>query len=173
MINCFLNLHKIHDQNALLWQENHFRYWGDLPDRDTIESTCPQQSYWDAIQQRIHALPYYDTHKVRSNAVLAYSIKMSYDTRDRIYEDPWVAANLEWLHDSFDCAPDGVSNVLEVVCHYDPFPHLHALVVPVDQRGHLCARSFTTGREAQTELITAYCQVMWPLGLIVKRTDGI
>lgn len=173
MTNCFLELRKIHNPRSLQLLENHIRRSGDSLERCFVESTCSQRSYWDAIQHRIHSLPYYDNHKVRSNAVLAYSLYMTYDKKGRIDIDRWISGNLEWLHESFDCAPDGVSNVLEVACHYTLAPHLHALVVPVDQRGHLCARSFTTGYDAQTELVTAYCQAMWPLGLIVKRTEGL
>lgn len=166
MASCLLSIHKIHDKAHMGWLEKHMRR-SDMPKDRVIESTCPGLGYWDAIQTRIHSLPYYNTHKVRSNAVLAYSIYLARSQGTEVGQQGWIAASLAWLHNTFDRAPDSVSNILEVVYHAAPVPHLHALVVPIDPRGHLCARFFTNGRTALAQLQASYAKQMQSLSRTV------
>ena len=164
MSKYLLSIHKLHDNAHVGWLQKHMRRF-DAPEDKIIESACTGQSYWGAIQTRINNSPYYDSHKVRSNAVLAYSVYISYSEEASVDQRLWGAANLVWLQDIFDCAPDGVSNILEVVYHTIPAPHFHALVIPIDPRGHLCARSFTNGRIALAKLQESYTRCMQSLGL--------
>lgn len=166
MASCFLSIHKIHDKAHLGWLEKHMRC-SNTPADKNIESTCSDLNYWDAIQERIRTLSYYDSHKVRRNAVLAYSIYLTCSQEAEVDLQGWVAANLAWLHNAFDRAPDGVSNILEVIYHTALAPHLHALVIPIDPRGHLCASFFTNGSIAMAQLQASYARQMQSLSRTV------
>ena len=159
MLNCFLSIHKIHDKAHMSWTEKHMRHI-DTPKDSVIECATPRQSYWNAIQTRLETFPYYDSHKVRGNAVLAYSVYLSCSNSSEVNRQAWIAASLTWLHDTFDQALDGVSNILEAVYRAAPAPHLHALVIPIDPRGHLCASYFTNGRTALAGLQASYAKQM-------------
>lgn len=171
MVSCFLSIYKIHDKAHLGWQEKHMRR-SDTPEDGMIESTFPSLGYWDAVHARIRGLPYYDCHKVRSNAVLAYSVYLACSQGAAADLQGWITTNLAWLHTTFDRAPDGTSNILAVVYHATPAPHLHALVIPIDPRGHLCARFFTNGSIAMTLLQASYVRQMQPLGLRRDESEG-
>lgn len=166
MASCFLSIHKVHDKARMGWLEKHMRC-SNTPADKNIESTCSGLNYWDAIQKRIRTLSYYDSHKVRRNAVLAYSIYLTCSQEAEVDLQGWVAANLAWLHNAFDRAPDGVSNILEVIYHTAPAPHLHALVIPIDPRGHLCASFFTNGSIAMAQLQASYARQMQSLSRTV------
>jgi len=120
---------------------------------------------------------------VRSNAVLAveHLITFSPDFLDirkevnkdgkamlRVYpsEDlakyqDWQRSTMEWLHDRY-----GKDNVVNVVLHLDEqTPHVHAVVVPIDERGKLNCRAYLGGREKMKQMQTDFAAKMAPLGL--------
>lgn len=69
---------------------------------------------------------------------------------------------LTWLDKRY-----GAGNVVNVQLHLDEStPHLHAVVVPVDERGKLNCRAFLGGRELMTEMQTSFADDMAPLGLV-------
>lgn len=74
---------------------------------------------------------------------------------------------MDWLHKTFDVAPDGKSNVLHAVFHGDETGnvHIHAFVVPVDERGHLNAKRFTGGTRTMQDLQTSYADSVKNLGI--------
>lgn len=100
--------------------------------------------YAKAWEDRIKDLPYYQKHDVRKNAVLGYEVMMAFsqDGNENIDIDTWKKNSIKWLHDTFDKAPDGKSNVLHAVLHMDETagPHIHAFIVPIDENGRLNAR---------------------------------
>lgn len=125
--------------------------------------------YSRAVQERMQDLPYYQNHKIRKNGVLAYEVitTFSRDDASEIDLDKWKEENVKWLKETFDVAPDGKSNVISVVYHGDEAGnvHCHAIVVPIDERGKLCASRFTNGSKAMTEMQTDYADSMKQFGL--------
>lgn len=128
-------------------------------------------SYDVAVKNRIKNLKQSDGRKIRNNAVMAYDIVLEFGDADDIEAeginvDEWEKRSLEWLKETFNVAGDGKENVLSVVCHKDESsPHIHAIVSPVDERGCLCARSFTNGSAALSMLQDTYAEKLADLGI--------
>ena len=102
--------------------------------------------------------------KIRKNAVLAYEIVLSFSPSalDRIPPEEWVFSSCSWLADTFG----GLANVLDVSVHLDErTPHIHAVVIPSDEKGHLNAKHYTGTRRQLSDLQTSYAQAMEPFGL--------
>ena len=81
--------------------------------------------------------------------------------------EKWKQKNVEWMKDTFNIAGDGKDNVISMVYHGDEAGnvHCHALVIPVDERGHLNARRFINGSRAMSEHQTTYAKYMQSFGL--------
>ena len=98
----------------------------------------------------------------RSDAVLGYEIVI--DCPEAAYENgidvgEWTDRTIRWIDEEFN--PPGheiafddyrsgerkhmeVQNIKHAVLHMDEtFPHIHALVVPIDPKGHLNAKHYT------------------------------
>jgi hypothetical protein len=85
--------------------------------------------------------------------------------RDRL--EGFIEKSLAWLDKRY-----GLENVVNVQLHLDESsPHLHALVVPVDERGRLNCRAFLGGREKMRDMQTSIAEEMAPLGL-VRGVEG-
>ena len=79
----------------------------------------------------------------------------------------FVDKALAWLDKRY-----GAENVVNVHLHLDETtPHLHATIVPVDERGKLNCRTFLGGRKLMTEMQTSFAEEMAPLGL-VRGVEG-
>lgn len=77
----------------------------------------------------------------RKNAVLAYEIVTTFSKGADVNMEAWKEANIKWMKDTF-----GEENVLSMQLHEDEItPHIHTIVIPIDERNKLCARSFTGG----------------------------
>lgn len=124
-------------------------------------------NYEAAVKKRIDELEYHKTHKIRKNQVLAYDVILSFSRGADIDVDEWEKRSIQWLKSIFDVAPDDKSNILHAVSHHDETGnvHIHALVIPVDENGHLNARRFTNGRAALSDLQTSYSNSVADLGL--------
>ena len=84
--------------------------------------------------------------KVRKNAVYAYEIvtSFSHDAENVLNFDPyeWAEENVKYLKELF-----GEENVISSILHMDEStPHMHTIIVPIDQNGKLNAKSFTGNR---------------------------
>lgn len=123
--------------------------------------------YDEAFRDRLRSLPYYQDHKIRSNQVLGYEVLLTYSRDERVDVEKWKAQSVDWLHKTFDVAGDGKSNVLGAAFHADEAGnvHIHAFVVPVDERGHLNAKRFTNGSRALSSLQSSYADAVKDLGL--------
>lgn len=95
----------------------------------------------------------------RQGAVYAYEIVLGY-SHDAISDDKvndWAKTSVEWLEKTFG----GKENVLSAVLHMDEYtPHIHAIVMPIDERNRLCARSFTGGKVKMFNLQTSYANAV-------------
>ncbi len=122
---------------------------------------------WHAdVERRLAVAP-----KIRKNAVLAvehvltaspefFAAGSPQEQAQR--RDAWRDASMAWLRETY-----GADNVVAAVMHRDETtPHIQALVVPIDSRGHLNARQFIGGdRTRLAELQTSYAEKVAPLGL--------
>lgn len=119
-------------------------------------------SYNDYYKDKIANSPYYKTHKVRKNAVLALEVVMTFSRSafENIDLEEWKKTNLEWLEREFNC--DNSNNVISVVFHADEpgNVHIHALVIPMDEKGQLNASKYTDGREKMVGLQNSYGELM-------------
>jgi len=144
------------------------------------------------VQARLDALP----GTTRKNAVLAvehlitfspdfvhfykddgnYSPRSTPDPIARLLPESQVDADrlngfidhaLAWLDKRY-----GAGNVVNVQLHLDEStPHLHAVVVPVDERGKLNCRAYLGGRDLMRDMQTSFAEEMAPLGL-VRGVEG-
>lgn len=123
--------------------------------------------YVEAWKERIDSLDYYKDHRVRSNAVLATEVIMTFSRSEKIDLEAWQKKNVEWLEKTFNIAGDGKSNILDVTFHADEpgNVHLHALIIPIDERGHLNASRFTNGSSVMSRMQSSYARDMEEFGL--------
>ena len=151
---------------------------------DAIDS-LNGRSYLDAYEDRVRELRIEgsQTRGVRSDAVKGIDVFLSFsrEDRDHIDLDEWVQANVEWLRKEFN-PPDRkiswvdpqtgeektkeIDNVVSVTVHLDEeTPHIHAFVVPVDDRGHLNAKYYFPDRYRLIERQNDYAKAMESFGL--------
>ena len=112
-------------------------------------------------KERIGGLDYYDNHSIRKNAVIAYEVNMTYSPTADVPIQEWQSKNMEWLHQEFDKATDGGSNILSAVYHGDENNgHIHAIVVPIDSKGRLNSQEYTNGYAKMVHLQDSYAEAM-------------
>lgn len=112
---------------------------------------------------------------IRKNAVhaLEYLITASPEalsTMSKDEQDAYFAKGLDWL-----CQRHGEDNVLSAVIHRDETtPHLTAMVIPLDDRGHLNARSFTGGKMQLSEMQTDFAAAVadWGIERGIHRSNA-
>lgn len=126
-----------------------------------------KQTYYDFYKKRIDEQSYYKDHNIRSNAVQGLEIVMTFSREEKIDIEHWKKKNIEWLEKTFNVAGDGKNNIASVVYHADEAgnAHCHAVVIPIDERGHLNASRFTDGSRTLAKLQTSYAKEMEELGL--------
>ena len=128
-------------------------------------------TYDSAVRKRISNINQANGKKQRKDAVKAFDIVLEFGDSDDIEAegidvDEWERRSLEWLKETFNVAGDGKDNVISVVCHKDEAsPHIHAIVTPVDERGSLCAKSFSGGSRALSEFQTSYSKKLEDMGI--------
>ena len=167
---CVLSIDKVHTFGGLHRRQKH--NLRELPYEHIDESkTCFNKElvnhsgmdYQDLWHHRIHELEMETGQSiaVRKNSVLAYEMVATFSREADIDLDAWVDANIKWFNEKF-----GEENVLSVQLHMDETtPHLHAIVMPIDERGHLCAKSITGGRSKMRKLQSSYGEAMSAVGL--------
>ena len=142
----------------------------ELPQKDGKQLT-----YFEAWQERIKEQEYHKElgklkgkeYDVRKNGILGYEILFTIPKDRGIDVETWKKRSVQWLHDTFDVAKDGKSNVLHAVYHGDEIGnhHIHAFVVPIDERGHLNASRFTDGWYKMVKQQNSYYDYVKDLGL--------
>lgn len=102
--------------------------------------------------------------KIRKNAVMAIEVLMTASPdamKNMDTLDAWIKENREWL-----CKEFGKSNVVRMYLHMDETtPHLHAVVIPIDEKGKLNCRSFLGGADKLSRLQDTYAKAMQPFNL--------
>lgn len=114
------------------------------------------QELWD---RRVNGL---NNIRRRSNSVLAYELIMTVSNDQVIDVQKWAADNRKFLQDYF-----GTENVLSMQLHLDETgnAHIHAIVIPIDEKGHLNARRFTGGPAVMRAFQDRYAEAMKVHGL--------
>lgn len=171
---CFMTTQKIKSLGSLSSKYIHNYRKVDVPNADpelidkndnyyyTTDDDGIKLDYTDAWKQRMENVPGF-----RSDAVRAIEVVMTFSREENIDIETWKQKNLEWLQKTFDVAPDGKSNIIDVIYHADEpgNVHCHAIVIPVDEKGNLNASRFLDGRAALTKLQTEYAKDMKEFGL--------
>lgn len=167
---CILRIEKVHSMGDLQTRHEHNFRELQLPHVDIALSEKNEElvdfsgmDYKDLWYQRMKDIELETGSPVttRKGSVLAYEIVTSFSNGADVDVDEWKEANKQWLFDTF-----GPDNVLSMQLHLDETtPHIHTIVTPIDERGHLCAKSFTGGRAKMRQLQTSYADAMEPFGL--------
>lgn len=172
---CFVTVEKIHSLGTLSAKDNHNNRRIEIDNADPAlkgENKVlygNEVPYTDFFKERISSLPYYKNHKIRSGQVLAYEVVTTFSREDREHIDlqAWQEKNVEWLKKTFNRAGDGRNNIASVMYHADEpgNVHCHAIVIPIDERGHLNASAFTDGSRAMSQMQSSYAKDMKEFGL--------
>ncbi len=107
-----------------------------------------------------------DVTSRRPDAVVAVEYVLTASKEFFAHSDPlhlaaWREASMAWLRETY-----GEKNVVGAVLHRDEItPHIQALVVPIDDRGHLNAKLWTGGAARLSALQDSYARAVEPLGL--------
>lgn len=130
---------------------------------------CGSKSYTALVDERLKDLEHFRDRKIRSDAVHAFSIVLAVpkEAADKIDLDKWKNKNIEWLEKTFNREKNIYgNNVLSVRLHMDESsPHLHAIVIPIDEKGHLNAYEYVHGPGSLRQLQTSYAEAMAEFGL--------
>ena len=170
---CVLSIQKIKHMGGMQKRYDHnFRLEENIPNavmedgeenEELVDKTG--MNYIDLWRRRIQDVELQTGHSVairKNTSVLAYEIVTTFSRDADIDIDAWKEANVRWMKETF-----GAENVLSMQLHRDEegCEHIHSIVVPIDDRGHLCAKSFTGTRGKMFELHNSYGKAMAPLGL--------
>ena len=72
----------------------------------------------------------------------------------------WEQLSAQWLKGSYG------DNIVRATFHRDEVtPHIHAVVVPLNEKGHINARDYMGGKDKLRALQDSYAEAMKPLGL--------
>lgn len=167
---CILTLEKIHSYGSLQARRKHNRREYDLKNVDPAMSMFNEElipshglDYKTLWKNRIREVELKTETKIkpRANAVLAVEIVLTYSEGVSLNVNEWKEANLRWLKSEF-----GEDNIIAATLHVDEItPHIHAIMVPVDDRNRLCAKSFFGSRKQMFDLQDSYAKAMEPFGL--------
>lgn len=179
---CFVTTQKVKTLGALgaKYNHNYRKVRVDNADPDQIhknEELLPlpvqggkQMSYVDFFHKRFSELPYYQDHKFRSNQNCAIEVVTTFSREDKngsFNLEEWKERQVSWLRRQFNRAGDGRNNIASVVFHADEpgNVHCHAIIIPVDDKGHINARFYTDGAKALSEMQNSYAKEMKEFGL--------
>lgn len=174
---CFMTLEKITNSGTMVRKFEHNYRTEKVPNAipelkneneelvKLLDNHGNPTTYLNAFHDRLNSLEYYKSHKLRSDAVKAYEVVTTFsrDDRNKIDIEQWKNDNVKWLRDTFNRNPEKYGdNVISVMYHGDECGnvHCHAFILPVDERGHFCATSFTNGRSAMIKLQDSYAKAM-------------
>lgn len=175
MAYCFMHIQKVKSYGTLTSKYNQNYRIADVKNADKENESLNEEiiclpngkTYIDVCRERIKEIEKNTGRKVRKDAVLAYEIVTTFSRSAFINVDEWKKANEKWMKETFDKAPDGKSNVISMVYHADEAGnvHCHTLVLPINEKGYLSARSFINGSKEMTKLQDSYAKAMEEVGL--------
>lgn len=120
--------------------------------------------YDELFADKINSLQYYQNHDIRSNAVMALEIltTFSHEAMDFIDIEKWKNDNVCWIRNYFNRNTKLYGdNVISAAFHADETtPHIHFIVIPIDERGHLNANGYLGGPHIMRKLQSDYSKYM-------------
>lgn len=152
--------------------QNHNFRDQSIANRQHIDPTINNELLFGSVnlaqdcKARIDQADKTSTGKIRSNAVLA--VEMILSASPDFFNDPenpqnldeWTKANVAWLKKEYG------PNFVNAVLHKDEqTPHIHAFIIPIDDRNKLNCRAILSGRESLTKLQTNAYDAVKHLGL--------
>lgn len=170
MAYSILSMEKVHTMGDLQTRHEHNFRELPLPHVDHTLSSGNEElvnqsgfDYKDLWYNRVRELELQTGEPVsrRKDSVIALEFISSFSRGADIDIEAWKAKNVEWMRGFF-----GEENVLSMQLHVDETTyHIHTIVIPIDERGHLCAKSFTGGRAKMRAMRDSYGEAMKELGL--------
>ena len=171
---CFMSIEKVKTTSGFSGKYEHNYRTRDVANADKEKQeeneelvSLDGKTYVSVFRKKIAALPYYETHQVRKNAVKGIEVMLTFSLseKDRLDLDKWKADNVEWLRSSFNASPEAIEkygdNVISVMYHADESTvHCHAMVIPVDDKGHLNFSYYVDGKESLFALQDSYGELM-------------
>ena len=143
--------------------------------------TTYRDLFEDVRSEMLIESPDFGKRKIRSDAAYGLEVLMTFSScTDGVDLEKWIQRNVEWLNEAFN--PPGreayvhdydgtkktihLNNVRSVILHQDEgIPHLHAFIIPVDEKGVLNASYYIGGMQRCSRLQASYAEKMHPLGL--------
>ena len=119
---------------------------------------CMNRPFGEIFRERT------DGQNIRKNAVYAVELVLTFSPGAIKTEQmkEWAGANVKWMSQLF-----GSQNIIGAYLHLDEeTPHIHAMVIPIDERGKLNAKAFLGGTsQRMRDLQTDYAKEMARFGL--------
>lgn len=163
-------IEKIKSMNSLKGRAGHnFRLAENIPNVDVSRSYLNKTlvnegcidyvDLWKCREYNLNATT--GSIKKRKNSVYAYEVYLSFSHGSELNVDEWANENIAWLKEQF-----GEDNLLSASLHMDEStPHIHAIIMPIDEKGHLNAKNFTGGAKKMHLMRNSYDKAMKKFGL--------
>lgn len=190
---CFMSIDKIKTGGKLRAKYNHNYRMVDVSNADPdkkhlneelvslpITSSGNKKDFNQIFLERKHEIEMNTSRRIRKDAVRALEIVTTFSRSENIDIEKWKSKNIDWLKTTFNVAGDNKDNVISVMYHADEAGnvHCHAIVIPVDEKGHLNASRFIDGSRTLANMQTSYAESMKEFGLMrglenssAKHTD--
>ena len=139
------------------------------------------KTYEEAVEETIRDLKMKGTidKNIRKDAIRGMEIVLRYSPEavEHISQEEWIEKNIQWLKDTFNIQmtytdengvehTEQLDNLKHVWIHNDEgIPHIHAFVIPIDDKGHLNYQYFFGGRDKMSEKQDSYAEAMKEFGL--------
>lgn len=123
-----------------------------------LTDRSPEKSYVDCFHKKIESSAWYKngSHKIAKNAIYGVEFMLTFggEAIGKIDIDKWCSDNMKWLEANFG----GADNVVSAILHLDErTPHIHAIVIPLDEKGKLNYTKYLGGSKYRlSELQDSY-----------------
>lgn len=134
----------------------------------------PGKSYVDCFHKKIESSTWYKngSHKIAKNAIYGVEFMLTFggEAIGKIDIDKWCSDNMKWLEANFG----GADNVVSAILHLDErTPHIHAIVIPLDEKGNLNYTKYLGGSKYRlSELQDSYHQEVGQNHLLDRGMKG-
>ena len=170
-----LRIQKLKSWGAIAGSGKHNQRERDTPNADEARTAQNRLLIGDSDKNSVDAIKEsIGSQRIRSNAVLGVEMLLSASpeyfrpsapeqagTYDAGRLQKWTKATTQWLEERYG------SRIIKATLHLDEAtPHIHVLMVPLDDKGKLnCRALFGGSRHTLSALQTDYAQATAPLGI--------
>ena len=175
---CFMGIEKVKTKGAMTRKYNH--NYRIEPTHNVIlenahlnDELIPMhgKTYNEKKKKKMKALGYGQeqengqTKQIRKNAVLGLEVLLTFSREDfeNVDIEKWKKDNVKWLRETFNANPEKYGdNVISAQFHGDEVGnvHIHAFIIPIDDKGKLNASYYINGRKQLSMLQSSYGKVM-------------